>query len=128
MTARFLPSKDRKYLLDRQLAFEEVADGSVNGIIFPDFKLPSKQFDRDTASILILLPSGYPDLAPDMFYLNPWVRLAATNNYARCTDQPYTFNCVTWQRGSRHNNEWRRGKDGIWTMLKRVENALQEAE
>lgn len=124
----FLPSKDRKYLLERELAFEEVAAGTVNGLVFPDFRLPAGHFDREASSVLIILPGGYPDLPPDMFFLNPWVRLAATKQYARCADQSHQFNNINWQRWSRHNNEWRRGKDGIWTMLKRVEHALQEAK
>ena len=123
----FLPSRDRRYLLERGLAFEEVVAGSANGLVFPIFALPPGKFDRDSSDLLILLPSGYPDLPPDMFYLNPWVRLAATNHYARCTEHPHQFNSINWQRWSRHNNEWRRGKDGIWTMLKRIEHALQEA-
>lgn len=124
----FLPSKDRKYLLERELAFEEVAAGAVNGLVFPDFRLPAGLFDHEASSVLIILPGGYPDLPPDMFFLNPWIRLAATKQYARCADQPHQFNNINWQRWSRHNNEWRRGKDGIWTMLKRVEHALQEAK
>jgi len=123
-----LPAKDRKYLLARGFAFDEVTSGSVNGLVFPNFTLPKGLFDRDSSALLIILPSGYPDLPPDMFYLNPWARLASTKQYANRADQAYQFNNLNWQRWSRHNTEWRRGKDGIWTMLKRVEHALKEAK
>jgi hypothetical protein len=124
----FLPSKDRKYLLDRGMSFEEVSANAVNGLIFQEYRLPQGLFDHDASSLLIILPGGYPDLSPDMFFLNPWVRLVTTNQYARCADQAHQFNSISWQRWSRHNTEWRRGKDGIWTMLKRVEHALLEAK
>lgn len=124
----FLPRKDRQYLLDRNYAFEEVASPSGNGLVFQNFPLPSGLFDHSASTMLIVLPAGYPDLPPDMFYLNPWVRLALTGQYARCTEHGHQFSNINWQRWSRHNTEWRRGKDGIWTMLKRVQHALREAK
>jgi hypothetical protein len=123
----FLPSKDRQYLDSRELVFEEVIDGSQKGILFRQFRLPSSKYDVSQADILILLPHGYPDVPPDMFFLQPWVRLVQSNNYPRAADQPFTFSGQSWQRWSRHNNEWRPGVDGIWTMLKRVEYALEVA-
>ncbi len=124
----FLPSKDRKYLLERGPPFEEVTVANVNGLVLPGFQLPQGHFDHASSSVLIILPNGYADIPPDMFYLYPWVRLSGTNVYARCADQSHQFNNISWQRWSRHNNDWRRGKDGIWTMLKRVEHALKEAK
>ena len=123
----FLPLRDRRYLVERESAFEEVTAGLTTGLVFPRWSLPPSKFDRAETSLLIVLPSGYPDFAPDMFFVFPWVRLATSGTYARCADQAYQFNGVQWQRWSRHNSEWRRGVDGIWTMLKRVENALTEA-
>lgn len=123
----FLPSKDRRYLLSRELSFEEVEAGSAKGLIFRQWKLPEGHFDHQSVSLLIVIPSGYPDVAPDMFFTDPWIKVAKTQQYARCADQPFEFSGVRWQRWSRHNAEWRRGIDGIWTMLKRVEHALEEA-
>jgi Prokaryotic E2 family E len=123
----FLPVNDRQYLENRGLLFEEVTDATYKGIILRKFLLPSGQFDAEYADILILLPSGYPDTPPDMFYLLPWVRLVQSAKYPLAADQPHQFNGQKWQRWSRHNNEWRPGVDGIWTMLKRIENALEVA-
>ena len=123
----FLPIDDRRYLAERGLPYREVADSGNKGIILEGFSLPTGRFDAGRADILILLPPGYPDAPPDMFYLTPWVRLAANSNYPRAADVPHSFGGLTWQRWSRHNNEWRPGVDGIWTMIKRVEHALEIA-
>src|SRR5580693_4215755 len=110
----FLPSKDRRYLSERELLFEEVVAGSANGLVFPQWNLPEGVFDQARTSLLIVLPGGYPDVAPDMFFAYPWIKLAKTQGYARCANQAFQFNNIQWQRWSRHNPEWRRGVDGIW--------------
>jgi hypothetical protein len=122
-----LPSRDRHYLSERNLRFEEVEDGPQKGLVLPKWTMPSGRFDHVQADLLIMLPGGYPDLPPDMFYLNPWVRIAATQQFPRKADVSFQFKGINWQQWSRHNNEWRRGVDGIWTMLKRVEHSLSEA-
>jgi hypothetical protein len=123
----FLPEKDRQYLSGRGLTWEEIVDGASKGIVLKNFPLPGERFDVQTADVLILLPTGYPDVPPDMFYLMPWVRLLPLSQYPRAADQPFPFQGHSWQRWSRHSSEWRPGIDGIWTMLKRVEHALEIA-
>lgn len=122
-----LPVIDREYLDVKGVKYEEHEESGQKGIIFLARPLPEGRFDVQQADMLIVLPSGYPDAAPDMFYLLPWVKLADGGRYPRAADQPFQFRGQSWQRWSRHNNEWRPGSDGIRTMLKRVEFALQEA-
>jgi hypothetical protein len=122
-----LPMKCRAYLRDRCLDFEEIEENGQKGVVLKRFLLTPGRFDSEKADILILLPAGYPDVAPDMFYAVPWLRLAGTNQYPRAADQPVAFVGLTWQRWSRHSNAWRLGIDGIWTMVKRIEAALSEA-
>lgn len=122
-----LPPEDREYLQTQDIAFEEVVEGTTRAIVVKGWSLPPARFDAGTADILILLPPAYPDCAPDMFYLTPWVRLAANQRYPNAADQPHAFAGKTWQRWSRHNNAWRPGIDGIWTMLRRIERALEVA-
>jgi hypothetical protein len=124
---KFLPEQDRQYLGDRGLAWDEIVEGIYKGIVFRSFPLPGGRFDVSVADILILLPTGYPDVPPDMFYLFPWVRLVPLSQYPKAADQPFQFQGQSWQRWSRHNAEWRPGTDGIWTMLKRIEYALELA-
>ncbi|MDJ0799087.1 MAG: E2/UBC family protein [Calothrix sp. MO_167.B12] len=123
----FLPSNDRQYLDNKCLHFEEAEDGRQKGVILRGFHLPPERFDTKQADILILLPSGYPDVPPDMFYLLPWIKLVQGAKYPKAANQPFLFKGQKWQRWSRHNREWRPGTDGIWTMIKRIENALEVA-
>jgi hypothetical protein len=121
-----LPLRDRSYLLERKIAFEEV-DGAQKAVIFRKYRLPEGRFDTAAADILIVLPKGYPDVRPDMFFALPWLKLAKGNQYPRKADQPFDFNGQRWQRWSRHNDQWRPGMDGIWTMLRRIDSALEAA-
>lgn len=122
-----LPMKCRRYLTERGIAFQEIQDGGNQAVILQGISLPVGRFDVSSVSVLILLPSGYPDSPPDMFYVFPWIRLISRNSYPTAADQPLFFVGQKWQRWSRHNNIWRPGVDGIWTMLKRVKTALEAA-
>lgn len=124
----FLPSKDREYLKKREITYEEQEHGKQKGVVFKGYSLPSGVLNVDTADILVILPSNYPDVAPDMFFALPWLCLAGTNRYPTKADSPQDFSGQKWQRWSRHNKEWRRGVDGIWTMLKRIDTALEVAK
>ena len=120
-----LPMKCRRYLAERGIGFEEHEEHGQKAVIVKEFGLPPGRFDAPAADILILLPSGYPDCPPDMFYTLPWLKLATSSRYPNRADVSFEFQGRCWQRWSRHNNEWRTGVDGIWTMLKRVETALE---
>lgn len=122
-----LPARDRRYLTERNLTFKEYRQGAQCGVVIQGYSLPDDKFQVRNADILILLPRGYPDAAPDMFYAVPWLTLVPSSRYPRQADQPFDFEGQRWQRWSRHNNDWRPGVDGIWTMLKRVESALEIA-
>lgn len=121
-----LPRRDNSYLMTGGFEFTEVVDKGQTGIVLKNYVLPPDRFDSEKADILILMPSGYPDAPPDMFYCDPWLRLKAGGAYPKCADCAHAFAGISWQRWSRHNSQWRVGKDGIWTMIKRVDHALQE--
>ena len=122
-----LPSGDREYLVSHSYRFDEITEGSQRGVVIKDHGLPNPKLSEGHADVLILLPNGYPDVPPDMFYCLPWLKLAESDRYPERADNPFQFAGHSWQRWSRHNQEWRPGKDGIWTMLRRVDRALAEA-
>lgn len=123
----FLPEADREYLTSKGVNFEEVETDGKKAVILRGRPLPAERFDTKLVDVLILLPSGYPDIGPDMFYLLPWVKIVPANTFPKAADQPLDFNGQRWQRWSRHNTDWRPGIDGMWTMIKRVEHALEIA-
>ena len=125
LTPSFLPEKDRRYLADQGLAYEEIDQGGQKALIVRGYPLPAGVFDHAEADLLVLMPGGWPDTGTDMFYLFPWVKVARTGAYANCADQAHAFCNRNWQRWSRHNEAWRRGRDSIWTVLRRVDAALR---
>jgi len=120
-----LPSADRRYVSEHELVTEDVAQGEQKGIVFKNYPLPLGRFQVETADILVVLPRGYPDTAPDMFFADPWLTLKATGAYPEKADQAFSFAGRNWQRWSRHNEEWRAGRDCIQTMLRRIDSALR---
>jgi hypothetical protein len=126
----FLPESDKNYLQEKSINFREVTESSNKGLIISDFVLPLGKYDHDKVELLILLPQGYPDISPDMFYLSPAVALAPENKIPRAANVNTHFDNKDWQRWSRHdpNQSWRPGIDGLRTYLKKVENALQVAQ
>jgi hypothetical protein len=90
--------------------------------------LPQGKFDAAAVDVLVLLPPGFPDAGPDMFYTLPWVRLLPGGQYPKAADQPYDFQSKKWQRWSRHSSEWRPGRDGIHTVIKRIHHSFEAAQ
>jgi len=127
----FLPEFDRDYLLEKGYQFEEKIDISTGqkGLIIKHWILPVGKFNFQTVDLLVLIPNGYPEIRPDMWYFNPGIVLDSTNRPARQTEANINFAGLVWQRWSRHfpANEWRSGIDGIHTYLKKVEAALEVA-
>ena len=123
-----LPEADQRYLDSHGFAVEVVGDGMHTGVVLKQMQLPQGKFNHPAADVLVILPPGYPDVAPDMFFCDPWLTLVSANRYPTCADHPHAFVGRNWQRWSRHNNSWRPGIDGLHTMIKRIEHALAEAK
>ena len=120
-----LPLMDRTYLEQHTIVHEVVQDGTQIGVVLKAVKLPEGKFDQAVADVLILLPSGYPDASPDMFFLLPWVRIKASGAFPIKADVAQSFNGQSWQRWSRHSSEWRAGIDGLHTMIARARHAME---
>ena len=126
----FLPESDREFLQEKEFGFREVTSNGHRGLIISDFTLPKEKYDHDIVDLLILLPQGYPDAMPDMFYLFPEVVLIPEMMTPKAANVKFDFDDISWQRWSRHapTQNWRPGIDGLHTYLKKVETALQVAE
>lgn len=125
----FLPEFDRDYLLEKGYQFEEKVDAERKGLIIRNWTLPVGRFNFQASDLLIIIPNGYPEVRPDMWYFTPPILLSPSNRPARQTQVNINFDGKIWQRWSRHYpaNEWRSGVDGIHTYLKKVQVALENA-
>jgi len=122
-----LPSADQSFLANHGYDFEVIQEGGQTGIVLKALELPNGKFNCEEADILVLLPAGYPDCPPDMFYASPQLVLKCTGQIPKACTVQHNFADRVWQRWSRHNNAWRPGIDGLRTMMARVQTALAEA-
>ncbi len=122
-----LPLMDRTYLDDHLIGYETVEETGHVGVILKDMPLPEGKFDHTSVDVLILLPAGYPDARPDMFFLLPWIRLNSNGGFPKNADVAHTFGGNQWQRWSRHSDAWRPGVDGLHTMIARFRHAMDTA-
>lgn len=123
----YLPLKCRKYLEDKDVHFDEIFEDNQAAIVIDPWELPRDKYDSEQVSLLLLLPNGYPDAAPDMFYVSPWIKYKDSLNLPNATTASFDFHGTNWQRWSRHWSDWRPGIDGIQTWLVKVRYALETA-
>jgi hypothetical protein len=80
----------------------------------------------DTVTILLRLPAGFPDVYPDMFWVDPPVRLASGATI-RGTEVTETHLDRQWQRWSRHViGNWRPGIDNLSTYLAYIRRCFDQ--
>lgn len=78
-------------------------------------------------TLLLLLPPGFPDATPDMFWVAPPL-LTSTGAAIPGTQQTEQLAGRAWQRWSRHiQGQWRPGIDNLATYLLYVRRCLCEA-
>lgn len=122
-----LPEEDRAYLSHSGAGYEVISRGGQTGVVLSALQLPPGKFNAEVVDVLFLLPTGYPDTAPDMFYTAPRLTLASNGALPKATNVQHQFGDRTWQRWSRHNPSWRAGIDGLRTMIARATTAFAEA-
>lgn len=125
--AEGLPMRDREYLETHSIRYQLAVDGQNSGVVLNGMKLPAGKYNHEEADVLIMLPCGYPDACPDMFFLLPWIQLRESGTYPAAADVAHAFNGQQWQRWSRHSSEWRSGVDGLHTMIARFRRAVETA-
>lgn len=122
-----LPMRDREYLETHGIPYQLAVDGQTSGVVLNGMELPVGKYNHEKADVLIMLPCGYPDACPDMFFLHPWIQLRESGKYPTAADVAHMFNGQQWQRWSRHSSDWRPGVDGLHTMIARFRRAVETA-
>lgn len=121
-----LPQNDLEHLQQKGYTFEETSDGGMLCIVIKGFRLPAG-YDPPVTDLLLRLPVGYPDAAPDMFWCNPPVRLGANGSFPQAADLMEQYLGGTWQRFSRHlaPGVWRPGTDCLESYLSLIRRDLE---
>jgi hypothetical protein len=95
-------------------------------IIIDGFPMP-KGMVPQSSTVLVRLPPGFPDAAPDMFWLDPAVH-AVDGRVFPGTEASQIFIGRSWQRWSRHiQQEWRPGIDNLSTYMAYIRRCLDHA-
>ena len=102
--------------------WEKVAEGAGKfGLIVRGFGVPDGYVQSET-TLMLLVPSGYPGVPIDMFYLDP--PIGKRNGGAIPALAYETHFGATWQRWSRHY-EWTPGQDNIVSHIRYVSEELR---
>jgi hypothetical protein len=119
-----LPPVDQEYLQVRAPDHSVSPDGGMINVVIPSFALPSG-FTLTEADLLLRLSSGYPDVAPDMWWFEPAVRRTDGQTIA-ATDSQEIYLGRTWQRWSRHlqPGQWRPGIDSLESYVALIRKEL----
>lgn len=115
--------EDVEYLnAHHQSRWRKVTEGAGKfGLILCRYALPDGFAESET-NLMLLVPSGYPGVPIDMFYLNPPIHRRDGAPINALADELH-FD-VTWQRWSRHY-AWNPGEDNLVAHLEYVRHELE---
>ncbi len=116
---------DETYLKERGFDYEVVPEGAMFALIIRGFRLPVG-YEPDVVDLLLRLPGGFPDAAPDMFWMHPLVAYAGGGE-PPATETRLEYEGRIWQRWSRHLAiAWRPGIDNLQTYLRLIRTDLEK--
>jgi len=105
-------------------------DPNVTWILFKEFKLPPGWY-KECTELLIKVPSGYPSIPPDNFFVPAGFKLASGQSIDRCTPAP-PFLDREWLQFSYHiEGEWNPSEnilegDNLMSFMLKVLERLKE--
>jgi Prokaryotic E2 family E len=120
-----LPHTDVVSLTERGIEYSVSIEGNMTCLVLPGYKLPPG-YNRATSDLLLRLQAGFPDVAPDMWWFCPAVRLA-DGRAVPATEVTERHLGKDWQRWSRHFNagQWRSGIDSLESFLALIRKELE---
>jgi hypothetical protein len=119
-----LPPADAAFLAERGIAYTVVMDGPMTCVILPDRPVPPG-YNRTSVDLLLRLPPGFPDVPPDMWWVDPALQLAG-GGVVEATQLTELYLDRSWQRWSRHfaPGQWRPGIDNLESFLARIRGEM----
>lgn len=123
----YLPPLDEAFLVEAGHKFESAVESGMTCIVFPSWPLPDG-LNYTSADLLVRLPGGYPDAAPDMWWFSPALTTAG-GGVIQATEVSEMHLGRTWQRWSRHlgAGQWRSGIDGLENYLALIRAETERA-
>lgn len=123
--SQLLRPRDVAHLQRLGLSSSVTVENSMTCLVLSSYSLPAGLMPA-TTDLLLRLPAGFPDQAPDMFWCAPAVTRGGTAIPA--TDHVEAFLGRQWQRWSRHYQaQWRAGIDDLASLLAIVRRCLADA-
>lgn len=120
-----LSAADEEFLRERGFEYEVSPDGQMFALVIRGYELPAG-YEPLVVDLLLRLPSGFPDAAPDMFWTHPIVGYVG-GGVPQATDARLDFNGRAWQRWSRHLVvAWRPGIDSLQSYLRLIRTDLEK--
>jgi Prokaryotic E2 family E len=120
-----LSEGDEAYLSSRGFEYEVFPEGQMFSLIIRGFELPDG-YEPRIIDLLLRLPSGFPDAAPDMYWAFPIVSYQGGGEPPASSDR-LDYGGRVWQRFSRHLAlAWRPGIDNLQTYLRLIRTDLEK--
>lgn len=93
-------------------------------LVIPDFSLPDG-YSHDRAQVLVKLPPGFPDAAPDMFWVSPHVKTQSGGVPQGTSTEPLLDD--QWQRFSWHlgPGAWRPGVSTLRDFMRCIRSRFE---
>lgn len=121
-----LPEADIEYLANKNMDYELVPFNNNQLLIIHNYKMPPA-YTPDVVDFLVVIPPGYPNDNPDMFFVKPNVKLS-NGNAPLAAEGIVNYHTEGWQQFSRHFNsaKWRPGIDGLAQYLTVMHHELNK--
>ena len=122
-----LPESDQQFLTERAIPHLVQPDSGMLAVIVSAWVLPAG-LNVQQADVLIRLPGGYPDVPPDMWWVDPALH-RADGSVIEATQVMEPHLGRTWQRWSRHftPGQWQSGIDGLESYLALIRSEFLKA-
>lgn len=122
-----LPAHDMDYLKELSPAASVTSEAGMVCVVIPAFPLPAG-FDRPASDLLVRLATGYPDVAPDMWWFDPAVKRIDGATIPATESREHHLG-REWQRWSRHlqPGQWKSGIDSLESYIALVRKELEAA-
>lgn len=108
---------------------ETVPEGSGDQtryyVVFKEYKIPRRIWERESIDLLIIVPGLYPNPKLDMFWVFPKLMLPGGKlPEGGNSDESYIDR--VWQRFSWHPQTWNPARDNLKTYLEVVNHRLHQ--